>query len=179
MVSLTIFSIVMTTSIGSLLVIIDANGKAQALYSAMTNVSFAVDSLTRNIRMGYAYYCDGLGTVGDNPDMLPTGNKDCASGATGIAFTREKDNRRVGYRYNATDDSIEQKEGNGNWLRLTSNDVVIDRFELQTNNTNGVADNDVIQPQIRVIIEGRVNNGLDTDTPFSLQSHVTERTINY
>lgn len=184
MVSLTIFSIVMTVSVGTLLVLIDANAKSQALYSAMTNLSFATDNITRNIRTGYDYYCGSLSGASDN---LPTGSQDCQNDAdaTGIAFTREKDSVRVGYRYNPTAQSIEQlvddNTGTDNWLRLTSDDVKVTKFEVRPSGTRGVYDtpSDSIQPRITLLIEGYVNNGLDTNTDFILQTSVTQRTLNY
>lgn len=179
MVSLTLFSIVMTTSVGSLLSLIDANAKAQALYSAMTNLSFALDSIGRNIRTGYSYYCSNSLP---NTGSLPTTNLDCPSGQSGIAFTREKDGVRVGYRYAQVSGKgfIEAKEGNGNWVKLTSDDVVIEKFELKLTGSDGLYDhNDIVQPRVLIEIKGYVNNGLDTNTKFALQTHVTQRILNY
>ena len=83
MVSLTIFSIVMMVSTGTLLVLIDVNAKAQALYSATSNLSFALDSMTREMRTGYHYYCDDSnGQTGEElPPTIPGGDptRDCAN----------------------------------------------------------------------------------------------------
>lgn len=97
-VSLGIFAIVVTTAVGSLIVVMSNNQKLQAEQSAMTNLAFALDSMTREIRMGYAYVCGGVNndtsSVGhgigkifkesdsDHGDMDDTKTMDCGS-ATG------------------------------------------------------------------------------------------------
>lgn len=186
MVSLTIFSIIVTASIGALLTIIDANSKSQALYSAMTNLSFMMDSITRNLRTSNTYFCGDLSTG------LQSGSvRDCNLKLTpisgvggGIAFTREKDGTRVGYALltdsNGNGYIAEQDQTNNTgWLKLTSDDVVIDNFNLKVTNTAGLPD--TIQPQIFIVIKGKIlnNNGLDTATTFILQSDVTERLLNF
>lgn len=179
MVSLTIFSVVMTVSIGTLLVLIDANAKAQALYSSMTNMSYVMDSITRNIRTGYDHYC-GISTSGMQGRDLPTGSQDCGSDArqSSIAFNRESDDVRIGYRLNGT--SIEQKEGTKDWVRVTADDVRVDSFKFTVVGTDDAVNNgDSVQPRISLYIDGKVNNGLETDTDFSLQTTVTGRILDY
>ncbi len=179
MVSLTIFSVVMTVSIGTLLVLIDANAKAQALYSSMTNMSYVMDSITRNIRTGYDHYC-GIPTYGMESSNLPSGSQDCTSSGrqSSIAFNREADDVRVGYRLNGT--SIEQKEGIKDWVRVTADDVRVDSFTFTVVGTDdAVNDNDSEQPRISLYIDGKVNNGLETDTDFNLQTTVIGRILDY
>ena len=91
-VALGIFSIVVTTAVGSLIVVINNNQKLQAEQSIMTNLAFALDSMTREIRMGYAYVCAGVnnksGTTGrmfdddrtEHGEMDDTQTRDCGSG---------------------------------------------------------------------------------------------------
>jgi len=63
-VSLAIFSIVAVVALGALMKIISANKKAQTLMSAMTNLNFALESMSREMRMGSNFYCDsGSGTI--------------------------------------------------------------------------------------------------------------------
>ncbi len=175
MVSLSIFAIVMTISVGTLLIMIDVNAKAQALYSSGTNLSFALDSMTREIRTGYHYNC----TVAVPSDLSPlpsaSATNDCAGGQF-IAFSRERDNVQVGYR--AKNGRLEQKIGNGNWTPLTSSDVVIDSFSLTVNNSDTHNNNsDINQPTADLSVKGHVNNGLDTNTDFNIQTHMVGRRL--
>lgn len=173
MVSLTIFSIVMTVSAGTLLIMIDINAKAQAVYSSTTNLTFALDNMTREIRTGYHYYCET--TIRSD---LQTGTNDCSGGGGQyITFTKEKNGDRVGYRLNGS--AIEQRVG-GDWVPLTSDDVEVTNFDLVVNGTNpaiGSGSTDNIQPTVDFTISGFVSNGLDTKTEFSIQSHVVQRRL--
>lgn len=56
-VSLGVFSIIVTIAVGALLALISGNQKLQGEQSIMTNISFALDSMTREIRTGYFYVC--------------------------------------------------------------------------------------------------------------------------
>lgn len=56
-VSLAIFSIVAVVALGALIKIISANKKAQTVQSAITNLNFALESLSREMRVGTNYNC--------------------------------------------------------------------------------------------------------------------------
>jgi len=179
MVSLTIFSIVMTISVGTLLVLIDANAKAQALSSAMTNLSFAIDSMTRNIRTGKDYYCNDSNNLGS---PLTSSKIDC-NGKTGIVFTPGfENNNRLAYRLNGT--VIQQRRDIGGvtsqWVDITSAlpPAAVKITKLQFT-VDGSTNGDSFQPKITLFIEGEVDNGLATPTKFKIQSNVTQRVLDY
>lgn len=178
MVSLTIFSIVMVISTGTLLIMIDINAKAQAIYSSTTNLTFSLDNITRELRTGHHYYCDtdpgeGIGLIG--------GTRDCPASedANYIAFTRERDDKRTGFRLSGS--SIEQKIDTGPWVPLTSEDVVVENFELVVDNTETYypypANGDTDQPVVDLFISGYVDNGLDNTTDFTIQSRIIQRRL--
>lgn len=56
-VSLGIFAVVAVVALGALVRIITANQKAQSLQAAMTNLNFALESMSREIRVGTNYVC--------------------------------------------------------------------------------------------------------------------------
>lgn len=62
-VSLAVFAIVAVVALGALLKIIDTNKKAQTLQSALTNLSFSLESMSRQLRVGSVYDCEPDGTV--------------------------------------------------------------------------------------------------------------------
>lgn len=178
MVSLAVFSIVMTVSVGTLLVLVDMNAKAQALYSASTNLSFALDSLAREVRTGYHYYC-----VVDNPpptimpDFDVVDPRDCNGGAF-IAFIREEDGEQMAYRRNTIDGTIEVNDGSG-WMPITADDVFVESFEVVVENSDTLngGSGDSNQPTINLRVRGYVNNGLDTNTDFFIQTRIVQRRI--
>jgi prepilin-type N-terminal cleavage/methylation domain-containing protein len=56
-ISMMIFSIVAVVALAALIKIIDANKKAQTTHDAVTNLSFALDSMSREMRSSSSYYC--------------------------------------------------------------------------------------------------------------------------
>lgn len=56
-VSLALFTVVMTIAVGALLVLVASNRQLQNEQSVLSNLSFALDSMTREIRTGSNYYC--------------------------------------------------------------------------------------------------------------------------
>ena len=181
MVSLTIFSIVILVCGSTLLILVDVNAKAQALYSSTTNLSFALDSITREIRTGSRYYCDD--SIADTAS-LPNGTRD-GEDCGFIAFSRGKDNKRVGYRVNS-DSVIEQKIESGNWTPMTSKDVLIETFAFNVRHSDPYYDAtditnspfDTRQPTIDILIRGSVTNGLKESTDFNIQSRMVSRPSN-
>ncbi len=79
-VSLAIFSVVATVALGALIKIVDANRKAQTLHSAITNLNFALESMSREMRVGTKYHCDS----GTNVNILGntiTATQPCPGGS--------------------------------------------------------------------------------------------------
>lgn len=193
MVSLTVFSITMLISVGTLLILIDLNAKAQAMYSSTTNLSFMLDSMTREIRMGYHYYCYDAG--GDTQTVTGVNDtRDCAvNDSTNrgfIAFTRESDNSRIAYRFAAVTGgkgAVEQRIVKGaadtGWVQITSSDIDIKTFVFTVENSKPYANgfNNSLggkaQPVVTVMIKGEVNNGLENATDFNIQTQMTGRRL--
>lgn len=182
MVSLTVFSIVMTISTGTLLVMIDINAKAQAINSATSNLTFALDSMTRDLRTGRHYYCD-VSPSFSFPVMDSTKDD---TGCDYVSFTREKDNFQIAYRLSGGQIERNERDEDGSnvtgWIPLTSDSVVIDIMELDVSGSSpvlvsGPLPSDNIQPSIDIFVKGHVNNGLDTDTDFAIQSHIVQRKL--
>ncbi len=185
MVSLSIFSIVMTLSVSTLLVLIDANAKAQALSSAMTNITFALDSMTRNLRTGSNFYCTSAASINTT---LPNLNsvQNCAGGNTAVVFTPGLDSTaRIAYRLNGTtiEQRIDRGSVEGSWVPITSNQVPVGvtittlRFVVE-----GVADtgsNNAEQPRASFLVRGYAQNGLSANTQFEIQSRITQRILDY
>src|SRR4051812_23311158 len=56
-VSLAIFTVVAVVAVGSLVRVVALNRQAQTLQSSVNNLSFALDSMSREIRQGSALTC--------------------------------------------------------------------------------------------------------------------------
>ncbi len=184
MVSIGIFGVVATISIGTLLVMIDANRKAQSVSTALTNLSFVIDNMTRNIRTGYDYHCSNR--TGENPSLPSSGaNQDC-SGAdeNTIVFTDGRTGNRVGFRLYG--ETIQRKVSDttdprfARWLPVTNSTVSVEMFRIEVQNTDTYYDDgDTLQPRVLLVVSGVVNEGLESETAFNLQADVTQRVLDY
>lgn len=170
LVSVGIFAVVMVISVNTLLVLINANAKVQGEYAVISNVSFAIDSITRNIRTGLDHYCTA--SISDGA-TLPSSAGDCTDGSV-VVFTDGETGDRTAYRLSGT--SIEQKIEDGSWLRVTSSNVVVTDFVFTV---SGAAGGDTQQPVVIFLLQGEVDDGSGGSTAFSLQSTVTARILNY
>lgn len=193
MVSLSIFATTMVVSVGTLIVMIDMNAKAQALYATTTNLSFMLDSMTREIRMGYHYKCS-VSAADNFPDVYESDGgiiqdvSDCVDGNF-IAFLREKDDHQLAYRLIVDPDTqkgvVEMAERDSTddvvatWIPITSNDIDIDTFALTVENSTpyNEGSGDKKQPVVYVSIKGKLYNGLEDATEFNIQTRMVERRL--
>jgi prepilin-type N-terminal cleavage/methylation domain-containing protein len=179
MVSVALFSIVITIGVGTLMVMIDANAKAQALYSVMTNLSFSTDSMTRNIRTAYNYYCttDNINQLPGDTEPGQGGTQECVSGGDAFVFNREIDGQRMGYRLNTINGrgAIEENSGNG-WLRITPEEVNITMLQFRALGTDA---GDTNQARVMIRIEGMVDGYSGQGASFALQTQVAQQILNY
>ena len=100
-ISLALFSTVSTVSVGALLVLIDNNRDLRGEQALITNVSFAMDMMTRDIRSGYSYVCETMSPAQNtrfiNDHYVVTGgtgtgpwngaDPNCVNGKTGNSFS--------------------------------------------------------------------------------------------
>lgn len=171
LVAVSIFAIVMVVSVGTLIVLVTSSGVTQRIQSLTTNLSFAMDMMTRDIRTGYDYYCTS--SIGST---LNSGTNDCAGGESGIIFTNAETDERTAYRFNSSDGSLELRVESGSWIRLTSSEVIIeDATFYVTGSTRGNS----VQPQARVIVRGTPTNSALQISTFYLQSTLTQRIIDF
>lgn len=180
LVSMALFIVVLTIGVGALLVLISANSKAQNMQAAVSNIQFALDSMAREIRTGNGYYCSsGSETVGDY-----TAVQDCNKGTYlsiiegGKSLSAGSDNRRIAYRYNASAQSVERKIGSGTWVSLTDASVAITSMHFNvTNSANKGDGGNNLQPNTTIYISGMITGIGETSTDFTLQTTVTQRTL--
>mgnify|MGYP006914907368 FL=1 len=179
---MSIFTVVVSMAVGSLIVLMDANTKAQNMQAVVSNVSFALDSMTREIRTGFFYECDD----GSSLDHTGSTVQSCPSGDNGFAFTEAGDSltnamgsNRIAYRLNASDKSIERKLGTlGPWQKLTADpDVIIDRLEFVVTDTDSLSTGDTKTPTVSIFISGSAGNVTGADATFTMQTTVSQLTL--
>lgn len=154
-----IFSIVMLIAVGALVSIIEANRKAQNVKSVMNNLNFALDSMTRAIRVGGTYDCGGS----------------CASDGTEEFTFISTDGEEIRYRYNTIDQSIERSIDVGlSYQALTAPEVNVEFLKFYVTGENPT-DNE--QPRVLIVVKGVVGPDDRTRTEFSLETLVTQRLL--
>jgi len=199
-VSLALFSVVATISVGALLVLIATNQQLQNEQSVMTNLSFALDSMTREIRTGTRYFCDsrpnftanhsgGLDNMFSDSTNLDTEfgtttTRDCANGNNsgqdlqGILFVEGGDSitgagDRILYFYDADNGQIFRRVGAQPAQSIISSGIYITDAEFFV---TGADDTDVNQSVVTVFLEAREANDLAAKK-YEIQTTVTQRTL--
>jgi len=187
LVSLAIFTIVMTMSVGMLIVLIDANARAQNLQTIMTNLSFALDSITREIRTGSNYYCGAASSL----PVSGSATQNCDNGGDAISFTEGGDSltentpnnsRRIAIRLN--NGVLERRLGNGDgdssvnesedWTALTSDGVTITDLRFFT---SGATRADSLSPTVTIYVAGYAGEQDGSEGVFNIQTTVVQQLL--
>lgn len=179
MVAVTIFSIVMLVGVGALLSLVEANRRAQAINSVMSNLNAAIEAMSRAIRVGTVYHCR---TSAVPPPASELGEpRDCASG-DGLLLAFESstgdlsdDTDQTVFRLNGQ--QLERSlDAGGTWVALTAPEVSVESFEVFVVGSGRFSSGDTIQPRVILKIEGSapVPGG---ETRFSVQAGVSQRLI--
>lgn len=180
MVATSIFLIIMLVALGALVSSSNAAKKAQALRSAMDNVNFAMESMTRSLRMGSDYSCVPFGTS----VFLPASNNaDCVNGGGAIIFTPA--NNPIGSHPAGSRDTayvLKSRQGSDpetfvlqrcdpSCVDMISPNVNIDKLTFFVKGTD-VAD--TIQPSVYILMKGTVIvKGIPNS--FAIQTMASQR----
>lgn len=170
LVAVGIFTIVMSIGVGSLITVIDASKKSRAYQETINNLNFALDEMTRNLRIGRDFYC------GSNPNFGDGNTSDCTNGAESVTYTVVSEQAiadpgdRVAY-FLSDGKIMKQIENNGDEMSLTSEDIDITNLTFYVEGSNpGIS-----QPRARIVLDGVVRAGTRFETRVRLQSTATQR----
>ncbi len=178
LVSLSIFSVVITIAIGALLALIGANARTQNTQAVMTNITYALDSMTREIRTGTNFFCGSGGSLPENGDTT----QNCSTGGPAFSFSEggvslteftSNNSRRIGYRLN--NNSIERRLGNGAWLAVTAPEIIVTKLKYVV---TGTARGDAVTPSVTLYVEGtagEVND--DSQASFNIQTTIVQQLL--
>jgi len=169
LVSVAIFATVMTMALGALLAMSESDRKAQTLKSVINNLNFSLDAMSRSMRTGVNYHCD----VSSLPVTSP---RDCASGATSMAF-RTAEGVTVRYcRGNgntcASDGTaVLVSKNSAPYAPLTASEVTITNMQFYVTG----AEDPELQPYVVIYLSGQVPVGGLQVSSFDLQTSVAQR----
>ncbi len=199
-VSLAIFAIVVTVSVGALLVLVGTNQRLQGEQSVMTNISFALDSMTREIRTGSSYYCissasasslsSPFNPASDIDTVFGSSVLDCANGNStnaryhGISFVEGGDSisgsdNRILYFYDTQEKKLYRRVGGGPAQSIISPEVNLANFDFFVTGTENLQTSGAAatrQPTVTLYIRA-TENADGSGKQFDVQTTVTQRTL--
>lgn len=172
MVSVAIFAMVMTISSGSLFSILDANAKAQAQKSVMNNLNLALESMSRNIRVGTTYHCGTAGNLHDARDCLQ-------DGADFLAFEGSSGNKNISgdeivYKLDGTT-IMRSQNGGLSYSAITALEVVVEDLKFFVTGAEDPGDQE--QPRVIIVVRGYAGIKEKIRTDFNIQTSVSQRQL--
>lgn len=169
-VSIALFAVILTASLGSLLVIIDVNRQTKAIKLVVNNLNLAMEGMSRELRVG-SNIC-----ATDNQDFAPDAS--CNTGAGGqdsIYFTT--DVGEISSRFRLHNNSIERRIGSGGTsLALTGSDITVDDMLFYIRGVGESGPQADIQPSVLIVLAGHVQQA-DQIVNFNLQTVVSQRKL--
>lgn len=171
MVATSIFMMIMLMAMGSIVIASNASKKAQKIRSTMDNVNFALESMTRSIRMGLNYTCQ------INDSFAPNANTgDCVNGGNSFSFSPiENPDNTVSFIREKRDNetySLSRCEGSV-CVPIVSSEINIERLKFFV---KGSSKTDNLQPSVYIIIKGStIYKG--EKTSFAIQTMASQRNI--
>jgi len=149
--SLSLFISVMTVAAGSMLSIIDANRKSQATNTAVDNLNFIIDDMSRTLRTGRTW------SVQD--------------GGKRISFFPQGKNVSTAYFLDASK-QIKMQVGSGPEVALTDPNLVVDNLIFSV-------DTDIdVQPLLHLLLKAHVSDKAKYRSEVKISTTVSQRTLN-
>lgn len=179
MVAVALFAIVMLIAGATLLSLVYANRKAQALQSVMNNLNISLDDMVRSVREGSNYRCGGESSS----------YGDCAQGGSLMYFTpfgSPADNQPAddwGYVYDSGGTycgkgRLCESEKGSPWIPITSPQVQIQTMVFYVVGTKPASQGGTAQPKIIFTIKGQAGAQASTQTTFDIQATAVQRLLN-
>lgn len=146
MVATSLFLVIMISAMSALFMLLGESKNSRALRFAMDNVNFAMDSMTRSIRMGTNYSC------GDFSTSNVISASSCHEGNTLFSFVPQGDTlSRVGYKLEGS--MVKRYDtDNQSGVPVVSPDVKINELRFFVRGSGGTTS----QPSVYIIMKGAV-----------------------
>lgn len=163
LVAIAIFMIVVTTTLGAFLKMVDINKKVQSVRTTMDNANLAMETMMRNIRLGYDY------------ESLDNGTAIRFTSQDGSTITYGLVERQTEVQTGARTFRMVRTVNGASPVPITSPDIAIERLEFVVSGA-AVSPADTIQANVKIFVKGKTElpkNEHNFD--FSFQSLATQR----
>lgn len=170
MTALSIFIVVMTVSMGSIIGVFDTNRKSRSLKAVMGNLNIALETMSREIRFGRNYHCE----IDPNASGSFASPQNCnVSGGGKLLSFLSNDGEQIVYRINGT--AIEAStNGGSSYTAITAPEVEITNLSFYVIGA-GVVPINTLQPRVYVNVTGQSGKSEKTKSTFSLQTMISQR----
>ncbi len=163
LVSVAVFSIVVTMVMGTISTIVDASRKSRTITEVMNNLNFGFESMTRTLKTAKTI---NVSTSG-------------GSKINTITATDYKD-REIIYKFydwdNSTQRGITRKVGSGEEESITSSNLKLSSWYIRKYTSSGTSGLGA-QPRVFFSVKGRVETAKGISSEFTLQSSVSQRQL--
>lgn len=167
-VAMGIFATVVLITVGSLLLLVDAQRKAFALREVYDNLRFSLETIAKDLRTGGAYHCGNTPPLANAEDCASLSANPLPNKNSTITYTNSK-NEQVTYQW--ASGRLEKLIDGVLVGPITSADVTIERLSFYV---IGAPTTDQIHPRVTVVIVARVGSGRSTTT-FTIETTITHR----
>lgn len=177
-VATSIFIVTILIVVGALLSLQTASRKARSVRVVTDNLSAAIDSMSRNLRMATYVHCGETGALDVTQNCQMTSDRG-EGGASFIAFEQQQGDPHDAtdqYVYRLTGGRIERSVDSGaTYLFMTAPEINVTkmRFYVTGSETNSN------QPYVTMVLSGTAAINSKTATTFNIQTTVSVRTPNY
>ncbi len=185
---MTIFTVLVILGSGAVLNVMSAHEKTQNIRNAMDSLSFVMEDMSRNIRLGTNFHCFDVGVSTSTTDTSLDGSgvpipRDCSFSSSGvnneIVFQSSSGvGQNISYIITPPSSGtvqIAKKIGSGSWQVITPRDVVVDYFKSGFI-VVGAPQGDGLQPVINISLSGSVSS-FGIKSTFSVQTTVSSRPL--
>jgi prepilin-type N-terminal cleavage/methylation domain-containing protein len=186
LVSLALFTIIATVTVGTLLVLIAGNSRVTGEQEVLTTLSFALDRMTREIRTGSEYFCGSAGSVANASGVISssTDEQSCTKPNFGLSFreagdsiTGGDDNNRIAYYFNASNKMIYRKVGVNDPEPIIGSEITVLDAKFTVTGTPPLRNStDKQQPSVTIFITAQASSS-ELTKPFTLQTTVVQRAL--
>lgn len=180
-VSMSIFTVIMLMIVGALISLDNAARKARAVRLVTDNLSAAVDSMSRNIRMGSTFHCGCEVTAAayatpkdcSFTDNLGNGGDECFAFEGQKGDSADPSDQIV---YQLSGSRIQRSvDGGSTFLDLTAPELNITGLDFFVYGSTVNQD----QPVVTMLLQGIAGVTAKDETNFNLQTTISGRTPNY
>ncbi len=186
LVALTLFTMVATVTVGALLVLVGGNSRAVDNQTALTALSFALDSMTREIRTGSEYYCGSMAQVtGSSVTSSSTAVRNCTTAGVGLSFreagsslTDGQDQGRIAYYYDGANRTIYRQIGDSTPESIVSRDIKITEAKFFVSGATKLTtfNTDKSQASVTLQLTAQASSS-DLTKTFTLQTTIVQRAL--